>query len=111
MIRVDQLYMAVEPLDMRGGMDRFLSRVVGKFGSAKPHTAYCFINRDRNRIKVLVHDGFGLWLAVRRLHSGRFIWAEYGMNGKLQITAEQFNALVIGLPWKRVGADSEIRIA
>jgi len=48
---------------------------------------------------------------VRRLHSGRFIWAEYGMNGKLQITAEQFNALVIGLPWKRVGADSEIRIA
>jgi hypothetical protein len=37
MIRVDQLYLAVEPSDMRGGMDRFLSRVVAKFGSAKPH--------------------------------------------------------------------------
>lgn len=111
MIRVDQLFLAVEPSDMRGGMDRFLSRVVATFGSAKPHTAYCFISRDRNRIKVLVHDGFGLWLAMRRLHRGRFIWAEVGPEGGLQITSEQFNALMVGLPWKRIGPDSEIRVA
>lgn len=111
MIRVDQLFVAVDPTDMRGGIDSFLSRVVAKFGSAKPHTAYCFINRNRSLIKVLVHDGFGLWLAVRRLHEGRFIWAEACAQGGLQISAEQFNALVIGLPWKRIGSGSEIRLA
>ncbi|WP_368731127.1 IS66 family insertion sequence element accessory protein TnpB [Pseudomonas sp. 2995-1] len=25
-------------------------------------------------MKVLVHDGFGIWLAARRLNQGRFHW-------------------------------------
>lgn len=26
-------------------------------------------------MKVLVHDGIGIWLAARRLHQGGFIWS------------------------------------
>ncbi|WP_139208454.1 MULTISPECIES: IS66 family insertion sequence element accessory protein TnpB [unclassified Pseudomonas] len=33
----------------------------------KPHCAYLFANRRANRMKVLVHDGLGIWLAARRL--------------------------------------------
>ncbi|MBB4868294.1 hypothetical protein HNP46_007219, partial [Pseudomonas nitritireducens] len=50
-----------EPMDMRGGTDTALARVVAVFGAAKPHCAYLFANRRANRMKVLVHDGGGIW--------------------------------------------------
>ena len=48
--------------------------VVGVFGAARPHHAYLFANRRANRMKVLVHDGIGVWLAARRLNAGKFVW-------------------------------------
>ena len=63
--------MAVQPLDMRAGTEAALARVVVVFGAARPHHAYLFANRRANRMKVLVHDGIGVWLAARRLNSGK----------------------------------------
>jgi transposase len=60
-IRVDAAWFAVEPLDMRAGVDTALARVVSVFGEARAHHAYLFVNKRSNRMKVLVHDGFGLW--------------------------------------------------
>ena len=40
MIRVDALWLSVEALDMRAGMETILARVVQVFGVAKPHHAY-----------------------------------------------------------------------
>ena len=74
MIRIDALWLATEPLDMRAGTDTALARVVAVFGAARPHHAYLFANRRANRMKVLVHDGIGVWLAARRLNSGKFVW-------------------------------------
>lgn len=107
MIRIDAVWLAVEPLDLRIGMESALARVVGVFGAAQPHHAYLFTNRRVNRIKVLVHDGFGLWLAVRRLHRGRFLWAAAG-SPRLELTREQLDALVLGLPWQRLGKSAVI---
>lgn len=67
---------AAVPLDMRAGMDTLLAQVVCVFGEAQPHHAYLFSNRRGTRLKVLVHDGFGVWLASRRLNQGRFHWTE-----------------------------------
>jgi hypothetical protein len=53
----------------------------------------------------LVHDGFGVWCAVRRLHAGHFVWASQASGGAapaLQLSQVQFEALVIGLPWQRL---------
>ncbi|WP_419709610.1 IS66 family insertion sequence element accessory protein TnpB [Pseudomonas sp. NFX224] len=36
--------------------------------------AYLFDNRRANRMKVLVHDGLGIWLAACRLHQGELFW-------------------------------------
>ena len=109
MIRIDAVWLAVEPLDLRIGMDTALARVVAMFGAAQPHHAYVFTNRRANRIKVLVHDGFGVWLAVRRLHQGRFIWASIG-TGKLALSREQLDALVLGLPWRALSDGGVIRV-
>src|ERR1700679_912314 len=66
-IRIDAAWFAVEPIDMRAGVDKALARVVDVFGEARAHHAYLFINKRANRMKVLVHDGFGLWLCARKL--------------------------------------------
>src|SRR5580698_7655864 len=75
MIRIDAAWLAIEPLDMRAGVDTALARVVSVFGEARAHHAYLFVNKKANRMKVLVHDGFGLWLCARRLYEGSFIRA------------------------------------
>ncbi|AMO55064.1 IS66 family transposase [Endozoicomonas montiporae CL-33] len=61
-------------------------------------------------MKVLIHDGFGLWLAARRLHKGRFVPARVWQQHPLELTDEQLQALVVGLPWYQVGAEQSIAI-
>ena len=109
-IRIDAVWLAVAPLDMRAGMETALARVVTVFGSAQPHHAYLFANRRANRLKVLVHDGIGIWLAARRLYQGRFIWPGGGTGAPQSITREQLDALVLGLPWQRVGIAGVISV-
>jgi len=110
MIRVDAVWLATEPMDMRAGTDTALARVVKVFGAARPHHAYVFANRRSTRLKVLVHDGIGIWLAARRLYQGRFIWPGGGTGAPQSITREQLDALVLGLPWQRVGIAGVISV-
>jgi transposase len=109
MIRIDAVWLAVQPLDMRAGAETALARVVQVFGAAVPHHAYLFANARANRMKVLVHDGIGVWLAARRLHQGHFSWPRHG-GATLSLTRAQLDALVLGLPWQRIGASGVIAV-
>jgi transposase len=109
-IRIDCAWLAVQPLDMRAGTDTALGRVVQVFGAAHPHHAYLFANRRANRMKVLVHDGIGIWLAARRLNQGKFVWPAPGINRHYQISTEQLHVLVLGLPWQRIGIEGIITV-
>ena len=40
MIRIDAMWLSVEPLDMRAGADRLMARVVKVFGAAQAHHGY-----------------------------------------------------------------------
>jgi transposase len=107
-IRIDEIWLSREPLDMRAGPDTALARVIQAFGAARPHCAYVFANKRANRVKVLVCDGFGIWLAARRLHQGRFVWTALRSGDAVVIDARQLQALVIGLPWQYAAADHVI---
>ena len=109
-IRIDAAWLAVEPLDMRAGTDTARARVVKVFGAARPHHAYVFANKSATRIKVLVYDGFGLWLAARRLNKGRFVRADQADVPSLGLNADQLGALVTGLPWKTLAHGHTIAI-
>ena len=99
MIRVEAVWLCTEPMDMRAGTDTTLA-----------HHAYIFANRRSTRLKVLIHDGIGIWLAARRLHEGRFIWPGGGCGAPQSLTREQLDALVLGLPWQRVGEAGVISV-
>ena len=110
MIRIDAVWMATQPLDMRSGFDSCLARVIQVFGAAHPHSAYLFANARANRLKVLVHDGLGIWLAARRLHQGKFVWPLGSAAAQLSLSRVQLDALVLGLPWQRMGEAGVIRV-
>jgi len=104
MMRIDAVWLALGASDLRGGIDALLGAVVRGFaGGAQPHHAYVFANRRADRLKVLVYDGVGLWLCTRRLQAGGFAWPRED-RGSVELTREQFDWLVAGLPWQRVGA-------
>lgn len=104
MIRIDAVWLAVQPIDMRAGTERLLASVVQVFGAAQAHHGYLFANARSSRIRLLVHDGFGVWCAARRLNKGGFEWPRSVAAGAapLALTRDQFDALVLGLPWQRL---------
>jgi transposase len=104
MIRIDAMWLAVQPIDMRSGAERLLAQVVQVFGSAQAHHGYLFANARGTRVKLLIHDGFGVWCAARRLNQGRFLWPATGPTDEAvtMLTRPQFEALVLGLPWQRL---------
>ena len=77
---------------------------------ARAHHAYLFVNKRANRMKVLVHGGFGLWLCARRLYEGSFIRATMRHDRGTALTHEQLQALVVGLPWERLDERTKIRV-
>ncbi|MFX6709547.1 IS66 family insertion sequence element accessory protein TnpB, partial [Acinetobacter baumannii] len=56
-----------------------------------------------HRMKVLVHDGLGIWLCARRLEQGKFHWAQVHQGENVALSPEQLQALIQGLPWQRSG--------
>jgi hypothetical protein len=74
------------------------------FGAAHAHHGCHFANIRGTRVKMLVHDGFGVWCAVRRLNTGRFAWQQATCTSaaSLSLTRAHFDALILGLPWQRL---------
>ena len=74
------------------------------FGAAQAHHGYLFANARSSRIRLLVHDGFEVWCAARRLNKGGFDWPRDVATdaAALELTKDQFDALVLGLPWQRL---------
>jgi len=108
MIQAEQLWLAVEPVDMRLGIDGLSLKVQQALGrSPCDGSAYAFRNRAGNRIKLLIWDGTGVWLCHRRLHRGHFIWPTADTNS-VTLSARQWNWLVTGVDWQRLDAPAPV---
>jgi transposase len=71
---------------------------------------FLFCNAQRNRLKILVWDGSGLWVCSKKLLKGRFSWIESGdAQGKVVLSHEELSLLIGGIdlrqtkrkPWYR----------
>ena len=61
-------------------------------------------------MKVLVHDGFGLWLCARKLYESSFVRAGVEHDRGMPLSHKQMQAIVVGLPWERLDERAKIRV-
>jgi transposase len=72
---------------------------------------FVFCNRARNRLKILVWDGTGLWVFAKRLEKGTFAWPDV-KSGAVEMSFGELTQLLAGLDlrsfrrrrWYRRGA-------
>lgn len=103
-----RIFVAVEPVDMRIGFNGLYTWVQTVL-QEEPTSGhwFVFLNRRRNRLKILTYDGSGLWLSTKRLDRGTF--APATVEGKSQILRpEELMLLIHGIEstsrraWHRV---------
>lgn len=67
------IYVASTTVDLRWGIDRLAGLVVEHFGkSPRDGALFVFLNKTRNRVKILFFDATGAWLLYKRLSRGTF---------------------------------------
>jgi transposase len=99
-----QIWLAVEPVDLRRGIDGLSTIVQQALGhSPCAGSAFVFRNRAGNRLKLLLWDGNGVWLCQRRLHRGHFVWPR-AHDASFLITQAQWQWLIAGVDWQRLSA-------
>lgn len=93
-----RIFLAVEPVDFRKGIDGLAAVCRLKLGS-DPFSGALFVFRNRRAtaMRVLVYDGRGFWLCHRRLSTGRFrFWPVAGGGGIQVLEAHQLQLLLCG---------------
>lgn len=67
----------------------------------KSGAVFCFINKDRTRLKLLYWDTTGVWVLAKRLEKGRFSWPQPSeKKAKLALAPEAFALLIGGIELK-----------
>jgi transposase len=95
-----KIYVALEPCDMRKSFNGLFAAASQQLGDGRLGTdmLFVFINKRKDRIKLLYFDGTGLWVAAKRLEKGTFSWptAEQGQT-KLRLRPEALQLLLDGV--------------
>lgn len=103
-LSADAIWLATGAMDMRAGIDKLSLHVQQALGRPPcDGTVYVFANRRRTRLKLVCWDGTGVWLCLRRLHRGQFVWPQAD-EACWQVSAEQWRWLVAGVDWQRLSA-------
>ena len=97
-----KIWLAIEPVDMRIGIDGLATRVQQALDKSPcDGAAYVFRNRRCTRLKVLAWDDTGVWLCQRRLHRGSFVWPSVDTR-TVELSPAQWNWLITGVDWQRL---------
>jgi len=68
-----EIYVALEPIDMRLSFDRLSGLAKEQIGyDARSGALFVFFGRRRDALKVLFFDGTGMCIFYKRLDRGRF---------------------------------------
>ena len=70
-----RIFLATQPVDFRKGIDGLAAVCRQRLGTNPLEGAvYVFRNRAGTALKLLLYDGQGYWLCLKRLSQGRFTW-------------------------------------
>lgn len=112
-----RIYLAPGATDMRKGYEGLYGLVRDRL-QCEPLSGHVFLfaNARRNRLKLMVFDGSGLWVCAKRLEEGCFRWPEPDAGeAKIVLTHEELAMLLGGIdlrevrrrPWYRKSSSEE----
>jgi transposase len=99
-----KIYVALGATDMRKGFDGLYGIVRDKLGlEVRTGHLFLFTNARRNRLKILLWDGSGVWICAKRLERGRFSWPLAGDGSdRVTLSHEELSLLLGGIDLRRV---------
>ena len=92
-----RIYVALGATDMRKGFNGLYGLVRDRL-ECDPTSGHVFLftNARRNRLKLVVYDGSGLWVCAKKLDGGRFRWPQRDSAVKKIVLTHEELALLLG---------------
>jgi transposase len=85
-----RIFVATQPVDFRKGIDSLCAvcrQVLGD--NPREGAVYVFRNRTGTALKLLLYDGQGDWLLMKRLSQGHFTWWPTSADARLPLSARE----------------------
>lgn len=102
-----KIFVALEPADMRKSFNGLFNLASGHLEDNRldRDVLFVFVNKRRNRIKLLYFDGTGLWVAAKRLEKGQFSWPKPSESDqkKIKLSTEALQMIIDGVDLRGVG--------
>ena len=94
---IGRVHLCREPVDMRKSIDG-LAALVSHVLQIDPFSTelFVFVNRQRNKLKILAWDKSGFIILYKCLERERFHWPKRESTATLTITGQQLNWLLDG---------------
>ena len=96
-----RIFLCRQPVDFRKAHDGLVSVVRDDLDeNVFTGGIFIFLNKRRNRIKLLAWDRNGLWLHYKRLEKGTFKKVIAGASNKLELSRAELSMLLEGIDLK-----------
>jgi transposase len=89
------ILLAVQPVDFRKGIES-LAAICQSELQEDPFSGklFVFTNRSRRAVKVIVYDGGGFWLCLKRFSQGRLAWWPQAGDRYCKVLASELQILL-----------------
>ena len=85
-----RIFVAPEPVDFRKGIDGLAAVCRQRLGDNPLEGAvYVFRNRSGTSLKLLLYDGQGYWMCLKRLSTGHFSWWPHSADAQVPLSARE----------------------
>jgi transposase len=90
-----RIFLATEAVDFRKGIDGLGAVCRQRLGQNPLEGAvYVFRNCSGTALKLLLYDGQGFWLMMKRLSQGRFNWWPKTEDARVPLSARELMILI-----------------
>jgi transposase len=90
-----RIFLATEPVDFRKGIDGLGAVCRQRLGDNPLEGAvYVFRNRSGSSLTLLLYDGQGYWMMLKRLSQGRFLWWPNSVDARVPLSARELIILL-----------------
>jgi transposase len=98
-----QIYLCMQPVDFRKGINGLAALVEAELAQELfAERLFVFINRRRDKVKILYWERSGFCLWLKRLESERFKWPTFLGTEVVTLTGQQLNWLLDGIDLRYV---------